>query len=193
MNERIIIDALKEGNQQTFSQFVESWQNMVFNTALGILQNVEDAQDVTQEVFVQAFQSISSFKGDSKLSTWLYRITISKAMDHIRRKKRKKRFAFVKSLFGDEGELIEDPPEFRHPGVELDQKELSGVLFKAIAKLPETQKLAFTLHRLEGLSYQEISEVMQNTVASVESLIHRAKTNLRKYLENYYIEHQNEG
>lgn len=159
---------------------------MVFNTALGIVQNAEDAEDIAQEVFVQVHQSVHSFKGESKFSTWLYRITITKSLDHERRKKRKKRFAFVRSLTGEQNEVVFNPPDFHHPGVKLDQKENAAVLFNAIADLPENQRVAFTLNKVEGLSYQEVGEVMKTTVSSVESLIHRAKNNLRKKLEDYY-------
>ena len=159
---------------------------MVYNTALGIVQNAEDAEDIAQEVFVQVHQSVGTFKGDSKFSTWLYRITITKSLDHERRKKRKKRFAFVKSLFGEDSEVVINPPDFHHPGVVLDKKEDATALFKAIEQLPENQRIAFTLHKVEGLSYQEVSEVMKTTVSSVESLLHRARSNLRKILEQYY-------
>src|SRR4051812_46480030 len=159
---------------------------MVFNTALGIVQNAEDAEDIAQEVFVQVYQSVGSFKGDSKFSTWLYRITITKSLDHERRKKRKKRFGFVKSLFGEENQPVTHPPDFHHPGVVMDQKENAAALFKAISQLPENQRIAFTLHKVEGLSYQEVSDAMETTVSSIESLMHRAKTNLRKFLEDHY-------
>jgi len=162
---------------------------MVYNTALGIVQNAEDAEDISQEVFVQVYQSVHSFKGESKFSTWLYRITIAKALDHERRKKRKKRFAIVKKIFGDpadEGLL----PDFQHPGVTFDKKETAAILFKAIKELPENQRIAFTLHKVEGLSYQEVSDVMKTSVSSVESLMHRAKNNLKKLLENYYKQQQ---
>lgn len=159
---------------------------MVYNTALGIVQNAEDAEDIAQETFVQVYQSIGSFKGESKFSTWLYRITIAKALDHERKKKRKKRFAFVKSIFGEESQIVVNPPDFHHPGVVLDKKENAAVLFRAIAELPENQRIAFTLHKVDGLSYQEVSEIMNTSVSSVESLMHRAKTNLRKRLEDYY-------
>jgi RNA polymerase sigma-70 factor (ECF subfamily) len=109
-------------------------------------------------------------------------------MDHLRKKKRKKRFAFVQSLFGANDELIHDPPDFTHPGVSLDNKEKASHLFKAVEQLPEKQKIAFTLNRLEGLSYQEISDIMKLSIASVESLLHRARKNLRKTLETYYLE-----
>ena len=190
LNEWNLIERLKKGDETAFKEIVESSQGLVYNTALGIVQNPEDAEDVTQEVFVQLYESIKSFKGESKLTTWLYRITVSKAMDHLRKKKRKKRFAFVQSLFGANEELVYDPPDFNHPGVSLDNKEKSKELFKAIDLLPPKQKIAFTLNRIEGLSYQEISEIMKLTVASVESLLHRARKNLRKNLETYYLQNE---
>ena len=190
LNEWNLIERLKKGDDAAFKEIVESSQGLVYNTALGIVQNPEDAEDVAQEVFVQLYESIKSFKGESKLSTWLYRITVSKAMDHLRKKKRKKRFAYVQSLFGANEELVHDPPDFVHPGVSLDNKEKAKELFKAIDQLPAKQKIAFTLNRIEGLSYQEISEIMKLTVASVESLLHRARKNLRKNLETYYLQNE---
>ena len=186
MDERILVNQLKQGDEAAFRTIVETWQDMVYNTALGIVQNAEDAEDIAQEVFVQVHQSIGTFKGDSKFSTWLYRITITKSLDHERRKKRKKRFAFVKSLFGEDSEIVVHPPDFQHPGVVMDKKEDATALFKAISQLPENQKIAFTLHKVEGLSYQEVSEVMNTSLSSVESLLHRARSNLRKILEQYY-------
>ncbi|HEY1869633.1 MAG TPA: RNA polymerase sigma factor [Chitinophagaceae bacterium] len=186
MDEKILIEKLKQGDETAFRQIVADWQNMVYNTAVGILQNAEDAEDVAQEVFVQVYESVKTFKAESKFSTWLYRITVSKALDHLRRKKRKKRFAYVQSLFGADNQTIIEKPDFHHPGVTLDNKERAAVLFKAISQLPENQKIAFTLHKLEGLSYQEISEVMKTSVSSVESLMHRAKINLKKWLTSHY-------
>lgn len=186
MNEWTLIEKLKQGDESAFRTIVDTWQNMVYNTAIGIVQNEEDAEDIAQDVFVQVFQSISSFKGDSKFSTWLYRITVTKSLDHERRKKRKKRFAFIRSIFGEGSEVIVNPPDFIHPGVLLDRKEDAAALFSVLNKLPENQKIAFTLHKLEGLSYQEVSEVMNTTVSSVESLMHRAKTNLKKKLEERF-------
>ena len=186
MDERLLVEQLKKGDETAFKNIVETWQNMVYNTALGIVQNAEDAEDIAQEVFVQVHQSVSSFKGESKFSTWLYRITVTKSLDHERRKKRKKRFAFVRSLVGEQNEVVVNPPDFHHPGVVLDNKEDAAVLFRAIAALPENQRVAFTLNKVEGLSYQEVSEVMKTTVSSVESLMHRAKNNLKRNLEDYY-------
>lgn len=186
MDERLLIERLKKKDNSAFKEIVEAKHVMVYNTVLGILQNIEDAEDVAQDVFVQAYESIDGFKQESKLSTWLYRIAISKAMDHLRHKKRKKRFAFIESLFGKNDELVNDPPDFFHPGIVLENKQNAAVLFKAIKTLPENQHTAFILNKIEGLSYGEISDVMKLSVSAIDSLLQRAKTNLRKSLTKYY-------
>jgi RNA polymerase sigma-70 factor (ECF subfamily) len=89
----------------------------------------------------------------------------------------------MQRLFGEGNEPLHDIPDFNHPGIAFDRKENAAKLFKAIAQLPENQKAAFSLHKLEDLSYQEISEIMQTSIPAVESLMHRAKQNLRKILE----------
>ncbi len=182
----MLIKDLQQGVQQAFSQLVESYQHMVFNVALGIIQQHEEAEDIAQEVFLQVHQSVKDFKGEAKLSTWLYRITITKSLDWQRRKNRKKRFGVVQNLFGLNNEVIYEAPEFYHPGVAMENKENAATLFKAINVLPDNQKIAFTLNKVEGLSYQDVADVMNVTVASVEAYLHRAKENLRKSLYNYY-------
>jgi len=183
-----LVALLKQKDRLAFKAMVETWQGMVYNTALGILQNEEDAEDVTQEVFIKVFEAVSSFKGESKFSTWLYRITVSKAMDHIRKKKRKKRFAFIQGLYGKNDEPLIDPPDFFHPGISAENKENAAVLFKAMEQLPPNQKSAFVLNKVEGLSYHEIAEVMKISESAVDALLHRAKTNLKKILAGYYKE-----
>lgn len=186
IEEKELIELLKKKDRAAFKSIIETWQDMVYNTALGILQNAEDAEDVTQETFIQAFESVGSFKGSSKFSTWLYRISISKAMDHIRRKKRKKRFAFIQSLYGRNDQLVIDPPDFFHPGVSVENKENAAAVFKAMERLPPNQKTAFVLNKVEGLSYAEIGEVMKMSESAIDALLHRAKANLKKILQDYY-------
>ena len=181
-----LIRRLQQGEQQAFKTVVDLYQDMVYNTILSIVQVEEDAEDVTQEVFVQVYQSIDSFKGDAKFSTWLYRIAIAKALDHEKRKKRKKRFAIVQKLFGEKDGTRYHPVEFNHPGVILDNKEKASELFKALQKIPDNQRIAFTLNKIEGLNNQEIAAVMNTSFYAVESLLARAKSNLKKELKNYY-------
>lgn len=186
MGEQELIDKLKAGDEAAFKEMVTSWQDMVYNTSLGLVQNEMDAEDVAQEVFVKAWESIDGFKGESKLSTWLYRITVTKSLDFLRSRKRKKRFAYLQSLFGAQDELVVDPPDFQHPGVIAEKKQMSVALFKAIGELPEQQKAAFVLSRVEGLNHKEVSEILKTTVPAVESLLQRAKGNLKKKLEHRY-------
>jgi RNA polymerase sigma-70 factor (ECF subfamily) len=186
LNELELIQLLRAGDELAFKSLVANYQDLVYNTALGVVQNSADAEDVTQEVFIQVFRSIDQFKGDARLSTWIYRITTTKALDHIRSRKRKKRFAFITSLFGPNDELVHEPIDFQHHGVTLDRKEQAALLFRIIDQLPDNQKVAFTLHKTEELSYQEIADVMKLSVSAVESLLFRARQNLRKLLEKYY-------
>jgi RNA polymerase sigma-70 factor (ECF subfamily) len=188
LTELNLIDQLKKGDESAFREIVETRQGMVYNTVLGLLQNAEDAEDVTQDVFIKVFESVHQFKGESAFSTWLYRIAVTTALEYLRKKKRKKRFAFVTNLFGDDQSPLHDPPDFVHPGVQLDNRENARMLMGTLKKIPENQRVAFTLHKVEGLSYQEVAEVMQTSVAAIESLIHRAKQNLKKMLKNYYLE-----
>jgi RNA polymerase sigma factor (sigma-70 family) len=183
LNESALIQGLKNGDEAAFRFLVDTYKDRVYNTVIAIVQNAEDAEDVTQEVFIQVYRSINSFKGEAKLSTWLYRIATTRSLDLLRSRKSKKRFGFIQRLLGDDSEPVYEIPDFNHPGIVLEKKENAAKLFKAIRQLPENQKIAFTLHKMEDLSYQEISEVMKTTVPAVESLLHRAKLNLRKLLE----------
>ncbi len=179
-----LIERLKRGDESAFRILVEQYQDLVYNTALSIVQNESDAEDVAQEVFIQVYRSIGSFKSEAKLSTWIYRITTTRALDLLRVRKSKKRFGLLKRLWETAEESpMENIQDFNHPGVSLERKEAAAQLMTAIAQLPENQKVAFVLHKLEGLSYLEIAEVMGNTLPAVESLMHRARLNLRKILE----------
>ena len=186
MNQPELIEQLQQGNEQAFKKLVDEWQDMVYNTAVSIVQNEDDADDITQDVFIQVYQSVSSFKGESKFSTWLYRIVISKALDHVKKMKSKRRFAFVQSLFGAASEEEIHPEEFNHPGVLMENRERAAELFKAMQQLPDNQRIAFTLHKMEAQKHQDIAAIMNISVTAVESLIARAKGNLRKTLNAYY-------
>lgn len=184
MNEQAFILSLQNGDPQAFRQLVETCQDMVFNAILSIVQNISEAEDLSQEVFIQLHRSISTFRGDAKLSTWLYRIAVTKAIDAERKKKARRKIERIKTWAG--WGSSPEPVAFNHPGIQLENKEKAAVLFQAMRKLPINQRIAFTLLKAEGLSYEQVSRVMNITVKAVEALMHRAKENLRKYLEDYY-------
>lgn len=164
-----------------FEALYDQYKNMVFNLALHYVQSKEDAEEITQDVFVAVFQSLESFRQGAAVSTWLYRITINRSLDFIKAKKRKKRYAFISSLFKEQSnELRFEPEEPNHPGVQLEEKEAMNALFAALNLLPEKQKTAIILHKIEQMPQAEVAQVMQLSVKAVESLIQRAKANILK-------------
>jgi RNA polymerase sigma factor (sigma-70 family) len=154
---------------------------MVYNLALQYVQNIEDAEEITQDVFMAVYRSLSAFREDSSYSTWIYQITINKSLDFIKAKKRKKRFGFLTSLFSEDqiGDL-NTPVEFNHPGVQMEDKESLKRLFEYINSLPDNQKTALILHKIENLPQVEVARIMELSPKAVESLIQRAKTGLAK-------------
>ncbi len=185
MTEQELIQGLKTGSEHAYKELVETRQSLVFNTIIGFLQNQEDAEDVAQDVFIKVFESIHQFKGESTLSTWIYRVAVTSALEFLRKKKRKKRFGFLRPILGEDNEPTVDVPDFHHPGVQLDNKEKAAILFKSIRQLPENQQIAFILNKVEGLSYQEVANIMQTSLSAIESLLHRAKSNLKEILKNF--------
>ena len=188
MKESELILKLQQGDEHAFREIVDTYKKMVVNTCYRMVHNQEDAEDIAQEVFIEVYRSVHKFRSDSKLSTWLYRISVNRTLNFIRDNKRHKGFL----SFGDSdksGHSIEshldttkdDTPEF-----ELENSERAKMLREAIDSLAENQKVAFTLNKFEDLSYQQIAEVMEISLSSVESLIHRAKKNLQKKLYSCY-------
>ena len=188
LEEHKFIDALREGTNQAYGRLLDEFQKKVFNTCISFVPNQEDAEDIAQDVFVEVFNSISKFKGDSKLSTWIYRITTNKCLEFIRKKSTKKRFGFMQSLLGNDIPIDRSSyfTEFNHPGIQLENKEKNEILFAAINKLPEAQRMVYTLNKLDDLSYQEVAEITQKSISSIESLLFRAKKNLQELLYDYY-------
>lgn len=159
---------------------------MVYNLSLHFVQNILVAEEITQDVFISVYQSLSQFRKDAEISTWIYRITINKCKDHIKAKKRKKRFTQITSLFFKETlNIAQDIPEFNHPGVLLENKEELEQIFAHINSLPGNQKTAIILQKLEHKSQAEIAEILNIKIKAVESLIHRAKVNLSKKNKNW--------
>ena len=188
MEEQQLITNLKTSSEIAFKELVDLSRDCVYNTVLGFVQNEEDAEEITQDVFIKVFENINGFRGDAKLATWLYRIAVTQSLEFLRKRKRKKRYGFLVSIFHKKEDEWQRP-DFNHPGIKTEKKETAAVLFKAIRQLPEQQQTAFLLQKTENLSQTEIADVMNLSVGAVESLLQRAKSNLRKLLEDYYQNH----
>ena len=185
MNEQELIHELRLGNEAAFRWLVNHYRNRVYNTVLNILQQEEEAEDAAQETFIQVFESVTKFKEESSLATWIYRIAVRKALDKLRKRKLVNRLQMILPWWMPE-EKKKGDTVFTHPGVLIENKEKAGILFKAMARLPDKQQLAFTLIKVQGMSYEEVCDIMQQSTKAVESLVSRAKANLQKELENYY-------
>lgn len=187
-----ILILVAKGDKNAFGQLYALFKDKVYNTSISYLQQENDAEEVTQDVFVEVYHNAGTYKGGASVSTWIYRITVNKCLDRIRYNNRQKRFSFITSIFNkDTGVLQHDKPHFDHPGVGAENRERAAMLFNAIRQLPENQQTAFILKQVEGLSQREISQIMDMGEKAVESLLQRAKANLRKILSDYY--NSNEG
>ena len=178
-----LVAQLQQGSEAAFRTLVARFQNQVYCTALSLLRSPEDAEDVAQEVFVEVYQTIGRFRGEAALSTWLYRLATSRALQHQRRQSTKKRFAFFTSLLGFGTQPPPEPADHAHPQALLEGAQQLHLLHQHIGRLPPQQQVAFTLRHEQELSYEEIAAVLGTTVAAVESLLFRARQTLRRHLQ----------
>jgi RNA polymerase sigma factor (sigma-70 family) len=175
--------------ENNFKQWFDANHKKVFNICLNMVQNVEDAEDITQEVFLEVHNSGHGFDNRSSVSTWIYRIAVNKCLDFVKARNRKKRFAFITQLFHNEtGETLHDMAHFDHPGVILENKERAIILFATLNKLPANQRTAFVLSKIECFPHKEIAGIMFLTEKAVEGLVRRAKDNLKELLGKMYEE-----
>lgn len=166
----------------TFHHIYHTHKDLVYNLSLQYTQQVEDAEEITQDVFVAVHAKLSSFKRQSDIKTWLYRITINKSLDFLKAKKRKKRWSMFGMVNLDDDNQHLDLPEYNHPGIQLEQKEALEAIFSCINTLPDNQKTAIILLKIEGMSQAEAAVVMNISTKAIESLFQRAKKNLHKFL-----------
>ncbi len=173
-----------------FKNIYEEHKGLVYRLALSYLRNVEEAEDVTQTVFIKVYEKLDQFEGKSQLKTWIFSITKTTALDAIKAKSRKKRSGFMLALQKEDGQTIEIKDMASHPGMQLENQELGKYLFAAIDNLSEPQRSTFYLSQVEGLGNIEIAEIIEKSVGAVESIVQRAKTNLRKGLEEFYEDYR---
>jgi len=179
-----IIKSILEGDRNSYTILVERHQTMVFRTCLGFVHNKEDADDLTQEIFIQAYQSLKSFKGEASFPTWLYRIAVNASLNKVRRSSKLNFLQRFDSLFGIANRRDTTPPDLHTEDPEniLIRSEQREWVQKALDSLPEKQRTAIVLSKYDELSQKEIAEIMNTTEGAVEALLQRAKTNLREKL-----------
>lgn len=186
MDESDLIKKIKVGDMPAFNELVRIYQARVINTCYRFLFTHEDAEDISQDVFIEVYQSISSFRADSKLSTWIYRITVTKCLDEIKKRKRKKRITSVGKILHIDN-IAEWLAGGESPDKLLHHDEKMKQVMKALDSLPDSQRVAFTLSKIEGYTNSEIAEIMNTTTIAVESLVSRAKKKVSAELEQIII------
>ena len=166
---------------------VERHQPIVFRTCMGFLHNKEDADDLTQDIFIQTYQTLTSYKGDASFSTWIYRIAVNACLNKVRKSSKNSFLQRFENVFGGEkSKEYSFPSADENPEallINIEQKEL---VEKALNSLPEKQRIAIVLSKYDDLSQKEIAEIMETTEGAVEALIQRAKANLREKLSSFY-------
>jgi RNA polymerase sigma-70 factor, ECF subfamily len=190
MNEQELIDGLIIQTKDAIQYLVNTYQKNVIKTAYYFVSNMEDAEDISQEVFLEIIHSIKRYSKKSSLYTWIYRITVNRSLDHLRKQKRRNflhQIGTFMQVSNEDGNKHLHEPSATDTGNEENEKR--AVIENAIGSLPENQRIAFILSKYDELAYKEIAEIMNLSLSSVESLIHRAKINLQHKLVIYFSEY----
>jgi RNA polymerase sigma-70 factor, ECF subfamily len=176
---KLIDDCLK-GNTAAFGELVLRHQDRLYNTVLRLLDHPEDARDVVQEAFLHAYQSLHSFKGDSRFFTWLYRIAVNTAISY----KRKHRLVLRLQPTADGGRAIDplDPNETNRPGHAIELAEQEKWVHEALSRLSAEHRSVLILKDMEGLKYEDMAEILQVPIGTIRSRLHRARLEMRESL-----------
>jgi RNA polymerase sigma-70 factor (ECF subfamily) len=179
--EQDLVEGLKKGQRQAFNRLVSSYQERLFKLAYGITLDREDSLEVVQDVFLSVYHHIQTFRQDSSLATWLRKITLHHCLNWKRKWKR--RFKWHHQSLEQENDFEPTEENLNDPELLFREKQLEGALMKEIQALPEKLRLVFVLNAIEGLSYDEISEILNIKKGTVSSRLHLARKSLINSLE----------
>ncbi len=179
-----LVERIINGDHQAFKSFTDLYAEMVFRVCFSFVNHRQNAEDLSQDVFIEVYNTIARFKKESHIKTWLFRIAINKSLNYIRKKKQNQwliNIGLLSNSAEEKESVYKDIPE-ASAETNYINNEQKTILYETIARLPKNQRIAFTLNKIDELSYKEISEIMGISVSSVESLIHRAKNGLQTKL-----------
>ena len=179
--EKRVISQILQGSTDAFAGIVDAHEKQIYNLALRMLQNPEDAQDITQEVFLKAYSELGRFRGDSRLSVWLYRMTYNLSIDLLRRQKRRPTVSMVFET--EDGEEEMEFPDLRcAPETALEQKELREAVCAALDSLTDEHRQILLMREYAGQSYTQIAQALRISEGTVKSRIARARKQIAKIL-----------
>lgn len=181
-----LVKAARNGDMGAYDQLVQRYQERIYATVYHMTSNHEDANDLAQETFIKAYSALKSFKGDSSFYTWVYRIAVNKTINFLKQRKNK-----ISLSLNDLDFNIENDPELvafvseNTPRRDIALAELQGKLNAALQKLSDVHRMVVTLHDVQGLSHEEIAEIMDCNVGTVRSRLFYARQQLQAYLSDY--------
>jgi len=181
-----LVAAAREGDMRAYDELIRRYQDRIYGTIYHMTSNHEDANDLAQETFIKAFQALKNFKGDSSFYTWVYRIAVNKTINFLKSRKNK-----VSLSLNDMDFNIENDPDLvafvsdKTPRRDVALTELQEKLNKAMQKLSDVHRMVVTLHDVQGLSHEEIANIMDCNVGTVRSRLFYARQQLQAYLSDY--------
>lgn len=182
-DDSVLVEKARRGDLSAFDELVRRYEKTVFNLAYRMVGDEQDAMDIVQEVFVKVYQSLSSFRGDSKLSTWLYRVCMNSCLDFKRKNKR----VFVsieEPVKVKDNEIAREVPDpSQGPEEQVESIMLGERVLKILDELDPIYKSVFVLSELQGRSYQEIADIMDVSLGTVKSRLHRARCLIKTMLD----------
>ncbi len=178
-----LVERAQAGDRAAMQQLMERYQRRVLGVAVGIVKNPDDALEIVQDTFVRVFQNLSSFKGESSFYTWIYRIVVNMAIDYQRRASKRPASEFDDALPPSEDPIGDGNTDVgRDPFEKVRSRELGEKIFAAIDELTPSHRAVILLREIEGLSYEEISEVLDCSMGTVMSRLHYARKKLQARL-----------
>jgi len=196
-NEEELVTQIKLGNPHAIETFFKQFSNKVFRLCMQYLKNEEEAYDMVQDVFATLIAKIHNFKGESKLSTWLYSMTVFSCIGYLRKRNKKNETSIDEVTQNDQSkhelffskDVGLDAEQYNPTSDDLINKEDYGVLYREIFNLPADYKAIFILKELERLSIKEIQDIVSISIPAIKTRLHRARLYLRKRLEVHFPEY----
>jgi RNA polymerase sigma factor (sigma-70 family) len=180
--DRELLQLSARGGHEAFRQLVEKYQHKVFQICLGFVRAAHDAEDLAQEVFFQVYRNAGRFRGQSKVSTWIYRIAANRSINRLRYRRAREWLRFYGGPAGAPVSVLEVAERRENPGALLERRERQELVRKALQRLPSSQRVALILHSVDGIPHEDIARIAGCSVSAVEGRIHRAKASFREHL-----------
>lgn len=183
LDEQVLIEKASEGDADAFEILVERYEKGVYNLAYRLIPDRDDAMDITQEVFLKAFQALPKFRGDSRFSTWLHRVCVNACLDFLRRKQRTQTYSLDEPINLKESSVVREVRD-DSGSVEdvIETKSLTESVLMALNSVDEAHRTVIVLSDIRGYSYQEIADMLGISIGTVKSRLHRGRMAIRKLL-----------